>query len=266
MKIRKSLSVIILITILSMSVQPARSQVLISILLGKYLNTGAIEFGLTGGLNWNQMYQIKLAKQQREFHIGFYFDFRIKKEKRWYLNTGCLVKSTMGASNVPLYLTGDTDIDSAMIGGSINRKVSYFQVPIALKYRFKSNVFILGGMQLGLRHQATDEFTNEIYEKDDLVFKVNTKDQYRRIDAGLTAGCGYKFRYGASMNIGVRYYYGLSDIHKGDFKEKYGFVSNSSLYLFAEFPIGAKREKRPPRPSKEERKQKKEERRKINKG
>ena len=256
MRIRKILLSALVITLLAMSIQPARSQVLISILLGKYLNTGAIEFGLTGGLNWNQMYQIKQAELQREFHIGFYFDFRLKKEKRWYLYTGCLVKSTMGATNVPLYGTGDDDIDSAMVGGYINRTASYFQVPITIKYRFKSNVFALAGVQLGLKHKATDEFTNEIYDKDDLVFKVNTKDEYRRIDAGVTGGVGYKFRYGASMNLGVRYYLGLTEIYKDDFKSAYGLVTNSSLYVFAEFPIGAKREKRPPREPKEKRRKK----------
>jgi hypothetical protein len=204
------------------------------------------------------MYQINQAKLQRDFHLGFYFDFRLKKEKRWYLYTGCLVKSTMGATNVPLYMTGDDDIDSAMVGGYINRKASYFQVPITVKYRFKSNVYALAGIQLGLRHKATDEFTNEIYEKDDLVFKVNTRDEYRRIDAGVTGGVGYKFRYGASMNLGIRYYLGFTEIYKDDFKTAYGLVTNSSLYVFAEFPIGAKREKRPPKEPKEKRRKKSE--------
>jgi len=256
MKTRKLLLSFLLFTFLATTIQPARSQILISILLGKYLNTGAIEFGISGGLNRNWMHQIEEAEGQRNFHLGFYFDFRLKKEKRWYLYTGCLVKSTMGASGIDLYDTGDDDIDSAMVGGYINRSVNYFQVPIAVKYRFKSNVYALAGVQLGLRHKATDEFTNEIYEKDDLVFKLKTKDEYRRIDAGLTGGVGYKFRYGASMNIGVRYYLGLSEIYKGDFKSVYGYVTNSSLYVFAEFPIGIKREVRPPREPKEKKRKK----------
>jgi hypothetical protein len=256
MKTRKILLSAFVFTFLAISIQPARSQILISILLGKYLNSGAIEFGLTGGLNKNWMYQIEEAEGQRQFHLGFYFDFRLKKEKRWYLYTGCLVKSTMGATKIDLYNLDNGNVDSSMVGGYINRKVNYFQVPIAIKYRFKSNVYALAGVQLGLRNKATDEFTNEIYEKDDLVLKVNTKDEYRRIDAGLTGGFGYKFRYGASMNIGVRYYLGISEIYKGDFKTTYGYVTNSSLYVFAEFPIGAKREARPPREPKEKKRKK----------
>ncbi len=228
----------------------SRSQILISILLGDKLNSGAIEFGLTGGLNRTYMYQLEGAKGLNQFNIGFYFDVRLKKETGWYLYTGCLVKADMGASNVALYSLDDADLDSTMVGGSINRKIQYFNVPISIKYRFKSNVFVLAGAQLGLRHKATDEFTNSINSDDDLVYKHKTEDYYRRIDAGLTAGIGFKFRYGAMMNMGVRYYYGLADV----FKEGYGYATNSALYVFAEIPIGADRKVRPPRKKKEKNK------------
>jgi hypothetical protein len=256
MKTRTYLLSALIFIFLTTGIQPARSQILISILLGKHLNSGAIEFGLTGGLNRNWMYQIENAEGQNQFNVGFYFDVRLKKEKRWYLYTGCLVKSTMGATKIDLYNLDNGNVDSSMVGGYINRKVNYFQVPIAIKYRFKSNVYAVAGVQLGLRNKATDEFTNEIYEKDDLILKVNNNNEYRRIDAGLTGGVGYKFRYGANMNIGVRYYLGISEIYKGDFKTAYGYVSNSSLYVFAEFPIGAKREVRPQREPKEKKRKK----------
>ena len=236
---------IILLSLMMLS-SLSRSQILISILLGDKLNSGAIEFGLTGGLDRTYMIQTEGAKGLNQFNIGFYFDFRLKKETAWFLYTGCLVKSGMGASNVAVYSLDDHDLDSTMVGGSINRKISYFHVPIAIKYRFKSNLFVLAGTQLGLRYRATDEFTNSVNNTDDLVYKHDTRDYYRRIDAGLTAGIGYKFRYGAMMNMGVRYYYGLADA----FKEGYGYATNSALYVFAEIPIGADRKVRPPREKK----------------
>ena len=217
----------------------ARSQILISILLGDKLNSGAIEFGLTGGYNYTHLIGLKDAEGANNFNLGFYFDFRIKNN--WFVYTGVLVKSTMGASGVPVYSLNDLNLDSTMVGGSINRKISYFNVPATIKYRFKSNVFVLGGFQFGLRTRATDEFTNTVNSDDDLVYKHKTKDNYKRLDAGLSAGFGYKFRYGAMMNIGVRYYYGLVDV----FKTGPDYGTNSSLYLFAEIPIGVDRKKRP---------------------
>lgn len=241
-KIRLLKPLIILLCLMMLS-NLSRSQILISILLGDKLNSGAIEFGLTGGFNRTYMLQTEGAKGLNQFNIGFYFDFKLKKESGWYLYTACLVKGGMGASNVPLYPLDDPELDSTMLGGSINRKISYFNVPITIKHRFKNNVFVLAGAQLGLRHRATDEFTNTINNTDDLVYKHDTRDYYRRIDAGLTAGIGYKFRYGAMMNMGVRYYYGLADV----FKEGYGYATNSALYVFAEIPIGVDRKIRPPK-------------------
>jgi hypothetical protein len=229
--------------IMLMFAAPARSQILISILLGDMLNTGAIEFGLTGGFNRTYMLETEGSKGLNNFNLGFYFDIRLKKETTWYLYTGCLVKSNMGASNIAVYSVNDVYLDSVMASGSINRIVQYFNVPVAVKYRFKSNVFVLGGAQLGLRYKARDEFTNTIDNKNDIVYKHVTKDNYNRIDAGLTAGMGYKFPYGVMMNLGVRYYYGLANV----FREGHGYAKNSALYVFAEIPIGAERKVRPPK-------------------
>ncbi|MCK5765891.1 MAG: hypothetical protein KAH26_07900, partial [Bacteroidales bacterium] len=120
---------IILLSLMMLS-SLSRSQILISILLGDKLNSGAIEFGLTGGLDRTYMLQTEGAKGLNQFNIGFYFDFRLKKETGWFLYTGCLVKSGMGASNVAVYPIGNHNLDSTMVGGSINRKISYFHVPI----------------------------------------------------------------------------------------------------------------------------------------
>jgi hypothetical protein len=165
----------------------------------------------------------------------------------------------MGASNIDPYILGDEDLDSVMADGYINRYVNYFNVPITLKYRFKNNMFVLGGFQLGLRYKARDEFTNSIYESDDIVFKHETRDNYRRIDAGVTAGIGFKFRYGVMMNMGLRYYQGFTDVFRNEFKQDYGYTLNSSLYVFFEIPIGVQRKLRPPQ---EERKYKREQRKK----
>ena len=123
---------------------------------------------------------------------------------------------------------------------------SQFPFPFSLSIFFNNHILLLAVTQLLLRYRATDEFTNTVNNTDDLIYKHDTRDYYRRIDAGLTAGIGYKFRYGTMMNMGVRYYYGLADV----FKEGYGYATNSALYVFAEIPIGAERKVRPPREKK----------------
>ena len=141
----------------------------------------------------------------------------------------------MGASGIPVYSIDDPDIDTVFYGGNINRKISYFNVPIEIKYKFNNNFFIDAGCQLGLRTKAFDEFTNTIVDDDDLIFKKSIKDELTRIDAGVSGGIGYKFKKGIGISMGARYYYGLVNIYKDANREGY----NSSLYLYVDIPIGA---------------------------
>jgi hypothetical protein len=77
------------------------SQVLISLLLGDKLNTGKIEFGLDGGVNFPDIRGLDYGDMKAGFNLGFYFDIKVK-ETNWMFHTGVLVKSSMGATNLPV--------------------------------------------------------------------------------------------------------------------------------------------------------------------
>ena len=162
----------------------ARTQVLISILLGDKLNTGKIEFGLDGGANWSTIKNLDGAKSLTGFNLGFYFDFKLK-DPSWMLNTGVIVKSNMGADGLPVYSLGDPDLDNAFSGGKITRKINYFNVPIMMKYTFRNHIYLKAGTQLGLRYKAFDEFKNSVNDEDDLKYKLDIKDEFHPLDAGL---------------------------------------------------------------------------------
>ena len=218
----------------------SNSQVLISILLGDKLNSGKMEFGLEGGFNWSDINNLEGAKTLRAFNLGFYFDFKLKNPS-WMLNTGVIVKSAMGANDLPVYSLGNTDLDSAFTGGKITRKIKYFNVPIMIKYNFKNHIYFKAGAQLGLRYQAFDEFTNSVIDDDDLEYKVKIKKQFHPLDAGLAFGLGYRLMKGNGMNIGLQYYYGLVDITIDDSRAA---QSNRVLYVSAGIPIGKNSKKK----------------------
>jgi hypothetical protein len=67
----------------------SRSQVLISLLLGDKLNSGKIEFGLDGGVNWLTMSNTPNAKYLFDWNLGFYFDFKMKNP-HLFIHTGVL--------------------------------------------------------------------------------------------------------------------------------------------------------------------------------
>ncbi|HEY5919524.1 MAG TPA: porin family protein [Chryseolinea sp.] len=211
----------------------SHAQVLISLLLGDKLNTGKIEFGLDGGVNYPSIRGLEGGEARSTFNIGFYFDIKLK-DSAWMVHTGVLVKSTMGESNLPVYTLGDPDLDNVFAGGQVQARINYFNVPIMMKYKFNRRIYAEAGIMPSLRAKAYDIFTAE--NNGDLEYKLETGDKYHRLDFGLIAGVGYRLMGGNGMNLGVRYYLGLVDITIDDTTpDQY----NSSLYLSVGIPIGA---------------------------
>lgn len=212
----------------------ANAQVIISLLFGEALNTGRVEFGLDGGVNLASVEGIGGAKSLTAWNLGFYFDIKLNNPS-WMIHTGVIVKSTLGAENLPLYSLSDANLDNAFSGGSVTAKLQYFTVPILLKYRFRNNFSVEGGVAPGLLHKASDEFTNTVQEED-LRYKRNVRDAYHPLDAGIMIGAGYRLLGGDGINLGVRYYYGLVDTFIDDSTpNRY----NRSLYFTVGIPIGA---------------------------
>ena len=138
----------------------AQSQILISLLLGDKLNADGLEFGLEGGLNWSSIEGLETTDMRSTFNIGFYFDIRMKNH--WYLYTGTLVKSSLGAANLSandLNAVGGTLQPEA---GSYDQEIGYFLVPIFLKYKFDNRIYLEAGPQVGLRNRSFSIFESAI--------------------------------------------------------------------------------------------------------
>jgi hypothetical protein len=236
MKIQKILMPIMAIMLIS---QVMQGQVLISLLFGDKLNSPTLKFGLDGGANFSTISNLSPSKYRTGFNLGFYFDFLLKKDKPWYLHTGVLVKSALGARGIsPYHLTNSdsTALDSLFIGGTVDRKLSYFNVPVLIRYKFKNNLFVELGPMISLLYKANDDFSTQVENEEDLTFKNDVRDLYNRIDVGGMAGIGYAIDALNGMNFGLRYYYGFMDILKNNAGDP---QRNSSFYLFARIPIGA---------------------------
>lgn len=210
------------------------AQVIISILLGDKLNTGKVEFGLAGGFNWSTIKNLEGAKNLLGFNLGFYFDIKTKNPA-WMVHTGVIVKSPMGADELPVYSLNDPHLDSAFAGGSVSRKLRYFNVPLMMKYNFKNHLFVKGGVQLGLRSKCFDEFVKSVNDEDDLHHKIKIKDEFHPLDAGLALGLGYRLMKGNGMNLDLQYYYGFVDISIDDSTPS---QFNRVFYLTVGIPIG----------------------------
>ncbi|MGE5798593.1 MAG: porin family protein [Ignavibacteria bacterium] len=210
------------------------AQVLISLIFGDELNTGAIEFGLDGGINFTNIQKIEEADFLLGWNLGFYFDIKLK-DTSWMVNTGVIVKGNLGAEGIPVYSLNKPEIDNLFSGGSVTRKLNYFSVPVMIKYIFKNNFYLKAGVQLGLMYNGYDTFVKSIDEEDDLQYDVNIKNQYHPLDAGAAIGAGYRLLSGDGINIGVQYYQGFIDVRIDDSSPA---EMNSAFYLNVGIPIG----------------------------
>ncbi len=209
-----------------------QSQVLIALLLGDKLNTGKIEFGLDGGINYSSISGLETHKLSNSFFLGFYFDIKMKEQ--WFLNTGVLVKSTLGVDNL-------TEADLSFLGitipnngkGVYSQKMSAFLVPILAKYKFKNNIYVEAGPQVGWIYNSWIEYNFEEDRKNSIKIKQNNDDIVNWFDMGVAGGAGIRLLKGLGWTIGARYYYGLTNVYK----DKSG-TNNSSLFLKLNIPFG----------------------------
>ena len=167
------------------------AQVLISLIFGKALNTDKIEFGLQGGITRSYINTISPSSGLNSLDLGFYFHILMKNSS--YLSTGVHVKSNVGATGMPVYSMNDPNFDALYKDGTLTKKIPGFYVPILFHQRFSNRWYIEAGPQLGLLYQQKDIFEAEKLGGD-LTFTLGVIDQYKRIDAGLLGGAGYKFK------------------------------------------------------------------------
>jgi len=212
----------------------AHSQILISLIFGDKLNSEKIEFGLDGGFNMSTINGLDDAEFKPALNIGFYFDFKFQNPAL-SVNTGLMLKSSMGAKGLPVYSLGNPVLDEAFTGGSVTRQISYFNLPVMMKYTLKNHIYAKAGIMAGLKHNCYDTFLNTFNDEDDLNYKNKIRKMYHPLDAGLVFGAGYRLLKGKGINIGIQYYFGLVDVCVDDSNpDQY----NRAIYLNAGIPIG----------------------------
>ncbi len=215
----------------------SQSQILITLLLGDKLNSDKLEFGIEGGLNWASISSLETSTYQPNWNLGFYFNF--KMNDAWYINTGVLVKSSLGVNKLTdsdLNKLGATiyhDQEGSRINGNYSQKMNYFLVPVLAKYKFKNHIYLEMGPQFGLMYRSWIQFDSDL-EGSDMIIKDYNKEKLNKIDAGAIIGAGYRLFKGTGWTIGVKYYYGFIDVYKNIAES-----NNSSVFVKLNIPVGA---------------------------
>lgn len=222
---------VLLFFILLFAARPVASQVLISLLFGDDLNSGKVEFGLDGGLNSAYMKGLESNKPYNLFNIGFYFDIKVKNN--WAVYTGVLVKSNTGQNQLTPNDLALLDTLTFLSQGNYKQRITWFHVPIMMKYRFKNHFFAGLGPQAALRTKASLFYEYEQNNRK-LTTEYDNRELFHRLEFGLIGMVGYKLHKGQGMNLGIKYYYGLTDILRSTNAKLY----SRSFYVFVGIPIG----------------------------
>lgn len=218
----------------------ADAQVLISLVFGDKLNSNKIEFGLDGGISMSELEGLPVSRPRTAFNLGFYFDIKLR-DTSWMVHTGVMVKSSFGATKLPVYSLDDPDLDAVFANGSVTRKLGYFNVPVMMKYRFTRRLSVEAGPMVSLINKGTDEFVASVTDDDDLIHTVKIRKQYHPLDFGMIGGVCYRLMKGHGLNLGVRYYFGLTDIEIDDSGPD---VFNRAFYAYIGIPIGISKKAR----------------------
>lgn len=209
----------------------ARGQILIAIIFGDKLNTDKLEFGLVvspGLMNITNMG----GSYKTGLNLGLYFTYKLNDQ--WFLHPELIAKGSFGSKGLAPYPTGSDSLDQLFAGGSVTRGVQSFSMPLLVRYRVYQRWFAEAGVQTDLALKAKDEFMHTV-EGNPLSYTRTVTSSFNRIDFGLTAGFAYKFTSDKGMGIGLRYYYGLTDV----LKDLAGTQVNSVWLLNVFIPIGA---------------------------
>jgi hypothetical protein len=222
--------ILCIVLLISLS-QTGRSQILISILFGDKLNSGKMEFGLMVSPTLCNITDID-AKYRTGLALGLYLNLKITD--RFFFHPEAIPKSALGANKLAPYPSGDTTLDRLFADGSVQRKIKAISVPLLCRYRIGGLWFIEAGPQIDWMLKTTDEFKTKA-NGGDLSFSKEISDQFTRFDVGLAGGLVYKFKSTNSMSLGIRYFYGLTDI----IKTSSGSQHNSAWLLNVYIPVGA---------------------------
>lgn len=223
---------ILIFTLICFCSHFAYSQVLVALLFGDKLNSDKLEFGLAVSPTFST---ISDTDGDYKSGLGLSLYFNLKMNPNLYLHMDLAPKSSFGTDNLAPYATGIESIDGIYLNNentTVLRKIKAISIPLLVRYRIKGLLFAEAGPQFNIFLKSRDIFTTEI-NNDELTYEVNINDRITFMDAGLAGGIEYKLKKEKGIGIGVRYYYGLTDI----MKQTGGSQKNSAVYLRLLVPI-----------------------------
>ena len=224
---------------------PAQAQVLIGMLLGGALASETFNIGFEIGMNLSTVDGLKGASRSRGTLVGLFASWRFSEH--YHLYTGIMPLSDKGAKDADPIPLNDPTLDPILATGKMERDLGYFDIPIILQLaQRRDGGFRVGaGPQIGILLTAKDRYAGVTPQGTPVTIENDIESGVQRFDAGVAFDAEYRFT-GIPLAIGVRYYYGLTDV----MKDSGAALHNQVLSGSGRISLGVSRQKKEPEPKK----------------
>jgi hypothetical protein len=192
---------------------PARAQVLIGYLFGEVLTTPDFNVGFEVGLNFANLDGFDPADRVNRSVFGIFADWRFSEHLQ--LGGAVLPFAARGADGLTPVLTGDPAFDGQTAAGTMNRNLSYVEMPVLLRWApQREEGFRIGaGPSFGWVTGATDRYEATSPAGTHYVLERDIQGQMPTLDFGISVDAEYRLPL---VSIAVRYTHGLTDMrHDG---------------------------------------------------
>ncbi len=227
--------VAVFILLIAFAAPLAHSQVLIALLVGDKLNSDKFELGIRLAGNWQNF--MGYNGTNGRFSIGFGIYGTLKLSEGFFLQPELLFKDPRGAEDLSGKQFGNSNLDPLLENASVTAKLAYVSLPVLLKYSLTPQLSVGFGPQIGYLSSARNEYVAKVYSEADLVFKDDVKSTLNTWDFALAFNLEYRLMKKRAIQIGLRYYLGLTDIYKDNPGDS---VRNSVFQVYIGMPVGGK--------------------------
>ena len=206
---RRRPPIVWVVAALAIGVRPAASQVLVGLLAGGALSSETFNIGFDIGVNFSTLTGMGDASRYNGPLFGLFADWRFSE--RFHFTGGLIPLSYRGANELPPVPLGDVTLDSLTSGGTMSRSMATIDVPLIVKFAPRKDT----GPRFGVGPQfsfvlgASDRYEAQSPAGKAVVLEEDIGDQLKNIDAGFAVDFEWRWPI---LAIGVRYYYGLTDL------------------------------------------------------
>ena len=235
----------LILILLGSSFQLLKGQAALLVLIfGEKVATENFYFSLKAGAAYSMITNVKEGRNRVSANFGLVNNIRLTD--RLYLTPEFLPLSPRGVRDVPILSTGDPELDDLLINpSSTDRKLSYIDVPVLLRYRLTERLMVSAGPQISFLTGATDTYRSEPLEGVELTTELDIKDAIKPVDVGAALDISYLFSEpmgGKGLILYLRYNLGFIDMVKNNSGDP---RRNSAIQFGAAFPFIEKQDHDP---------------------